>query len=127
MPYVPDENDRRNKLALGLLKPENVGDLNFLFTLEMIKEFKKEMRYHTIHNLCKKYVTEFVVTMSGLPLVVTARMFGFSDRDIETAARLAFMEFYSRVGRVYEDKAILKNGDLKEYQEVLQLIKTPSE
>ena len=39
------------------------------------------------------------------------------DIDKEVARDLAFLEFYRRIGVMYEDFAIEKNGDVVEYGE----------
>lgn len=116
MPYVPNENERRTKLASGELEPEVVGDLNFLWTLEILKDFKVNPRYATVHEIYKKYVF-------GLGLVMPKKWLNkFNEVDIAAAAHLAYNEFSDRIVRYYEDKCIAKNTDLKEYIEVFKII-----
>ena len=92
-----------------------VGQLNYIISLEMKKRFMAEFRYHTIHNIRKDFVTN-AETCSFLN-ALHARNRRFTWDDIKTAAALAFMEFYRRIGARYEDKAIKKNGDI--YEDIL--------
>lgn len=89
MPYIDPE--RREILRNDPTKAETPGDTNFLETDAMLKTWNTSPSYTTLDGL--------------------GHNVGF------TTEQLAFLEFYIRVGRSYENEAINKNGDLPGYEE----------
>lgn len=76
MPYIKQEK------RVKFLDAENAGDLNWLFTREIVK-------YIAIHKLSYQTINDIVGALEG-----------------------AKMEFVRRVVNKYEDKAIERNGDV---------------
>jgi len=122
MPYVDLlERIRLAKEAIPI--PGSVGDMNYLITLDILADFLKEPRYHTIHNIYKIYVLKCMVLYEpSWKKEVVGFTKKFDDADFETACHLAYQEFSSRVVRKYEDLCIKKNGDVDAYKEVLAMI-----
>jgi hypothetical protein len=120
MPYV-DIIERIRMAKEKIPVPKSVGDLNFLVTLDILEDFLKEIRYHTIHNIYKKY---FLTPHQGYFPKWREAVVGktFTIEDFLAACHLAYHEFSSRVVRKYEDMCIKKNGDVDKYEEVLALI-----
>lgn len=121
MPYVDLlERIRLSKEALPF--PKTVGDLNYLITLDILEDFAKEPRYHTIHNIYKKYILNWNdYIFYNTPWVQNVKD-NFQIDDFNAACSLAYDEFSSRVVRKYEDLCIKKNGDVDKYKEVLAMI-----
>lgn len=119
MPYIP-LLERLRMAKEEFPDPHTVGDLNYLVTLDILIDFITEPRYHTIHNMYKKYVLKFT---DYQPLWWTVGgIHDFEEEDFVAARTLAYMEFYDRIGRKYEDHAIAKNGDLDGYKDILKLL-----
>lgn len=89
MPFV--KQDLRAPLLLGDIDPKTVGDKCFLEYYEMIKKWRENPRWTTIHNILKE-------------------RFGLSDN--QTAGILAFLEFYFNHGHPYEIEKKEENGDI---------------
>lgn len=89
MPYI--DPIRREEIHKAPSDAITRGEHNFVKTEEMLKVWNAEPRYDTLDKLAE---------------------------DVEfTTEQLAFLEFYIRVGRSYENEAINKNGDLEGYTE----------
>lgn len=78
----------------------------------------------TINHL--NYVLEFLGNEAGDLNYVISRVIGYKFKLNSRYATIAEItgvlenvkqEFYRRVAAPYEDKAIIKNGDIKEYKE----------
>lgn len=89
MPFV--KQDLRAPLITGDIKPQAVGDLCFLEYSELMQKWRNNPRWTTIHNMLKD-------------------RFGLSDN--QTAAFLAFLEFYFNHGHPYEIEKKEENGDI---------------
>jgi len=120
MPYV-DELERIRMAKEKVPFPKTVGDMNYLTTLDILEMFLKEPRYHTIHKIGRFFLFENSYRPDWYFKNVEVRL-KFDLIDFQTAKFFAIQEFYSRVGRKYEDLAIKKNGDLDAYKVVLELI-----
>lgn len=101
MPYIEDDK-RRKELDEGDF-PKNGGEANYLITTQqIIPAWLASPRYHTIEKLA----IEYLQTVSISPWKTISQ-------EVYSAARiLAFLEFYERVGRPYEDQKIKENGDV---------------
>jgi hypothetical protein len=120
MPYITKSD--RDILKDGTVRIDNVGDFNYLFTLAYLKVWLKEgnQRYKTIHAL--RMAVIFPDTLLEVKQVQERlSMAGAHVIDLSVARELAFLEFYRRVAAEYEDIAIVKNGDLPEYERAIEL------
>lgn len=114
MPYL--KSDIKEILNADPMQAKNAGDYNYLYTVAYIKEFLKEPRYVTIAAIREASIAP--VHLDSVEEVESyLRELGVSVIEREVARDLAFLEFYHRIGRQYEDFAIEKNGDVKEYAE----------
>lgn len=113
MPYIPKE--RREGLKNATLTPETVGELNYLITTRILAEFIANPCYKTIHKLAKQY-------LDGSNLANVPFLPDHLVNEVATAKSLAFLEFYRRVGAIYEYHCSDNNGDLPEYQEALEVV-----
>lgn len=119
MPYL--KTGRKRELMLEKKRANTDGDYNYLYTREYLKVFIAKPEYATIALLAKAAVTgrrvdgveqlEDLLTMLGVPLL-----------DRQAARLLAYVEFYTRIGRLYEQNCITSNGDLDEYAEAERAI-----
>ena len=116
MPYI--EQDFRDKIKQTLQNIQTVGDLNYAITQVILATWLAQPRYATIHELRKAYVTEpkHNVFLNHLRYVLCDK---FSVADVYTASAEAFWEFRDRVGKIYEAKKCVLNGDLPEYIEAV--------
>jgi hypothetical protein len=114
MPYLNDE--RKAILDLDPMQAKDAGDYNYLYTISYLKEFIKEPRYKTIAK----------INSGWLPLIMavsdTLSHLGLTSTEQGEVRRIAFLEFYHRIGRLYEDYAIEKNGDVKEFAEAEEVV-----
>lgn len=117
MPYPPDQ--RKAELRANPQLATNGGDANFLFTVAYLNEFLKEPRYHTIQKL-ENAIAHYQSVRDVFNLLQnTAKL---DTVLIWGSLRCAYIEFYRRIGSLYEDYAIEKNGDVDEYVQAEQLI-----
>jgi len=121
MPYV-DILERIRLAKETIPVPKSVGDMNYLITLDILEDFIKELRYHTIHNIYKKYVLNWLNYEPSWRNASVGINKAFEVEDFQAACHLAYDEFSSRVVRKYEDLCIKKNSDVDKYKEVLALI-----
>lgn len=120
MPYLAEA--RKALVSIKRLLATEDGDWNFLYSVEFLEAFIEKPAYATIARIGKAALDprklagvealEDFLTVNGVPAL-----------DRQAARLLAFMEFYGRIGRMYEDECIKKNGDLKEYKRAEQVIK----
>lgn len=89
MPFV--EQQLREPLVRGDIKPKAVGDLCFLEYSQIMQNWRENPRWTTIHREAK-------------------RLFGFTDDG--AAKFLAFIEFYFNHGHPYEIEKKEQNGDI---------------
>jgi len=89
MPFI--KRDLRAPLLAEDIKPRVVGDLCFLEYSRLMQAWRENPRWTTIHNQFK---------------LIT----GMSDN--QTAAFLAFLEFYFNHGHPYEIQKKEENGDI---------------
>lgn len=108
MPYL---SPKRIEELKGAWKDLTPGDLNYLFTELLIKKWRENPRYATIHALRTASVHP-EVDNDFWDLRATFIEHGLSVVDIRIASDLAFMEFYRRVASEYEDKKAVDNGDV---------------
>ncbi len=111
MPYV--DAKRRAELAQSWLNLGK-GDANFIITTEyIIPRWKANKRYETIAKLEEVLVGGAYGADWELENVKAALVHGgLSHSSIDSACRLAFGEFYRRIGAAYETKAAKRNGDV---------------
>ncbi len=120
MPYLPEE--RKQELDKDPLLANTVGDLNYLFTVEYLKIWLAEPRYATIHKIKEASQNRDSSTAINVLENKLWVSFNFTTNELNVAKELAFLEFYRRVGAEYEEYCIIKNGDLKEYQQAEELM-----
>lgn len=112
MPYL--KPGRIKELMLEKKRANTDGDYNYLYTRQYLKYFIANPSYASIAKIAKSAITgrsiegveqlEDLLTLLGIPLL-----------DRQAARFLAYVEFYARIGRRYEDQCIVQNGDLPEY------------
>lgn len=125
MPYIPT-NSRREILRKDHFAARTKGEVNFVFSIMFLDIFKANKRYDTIHDLRKIVVTPSInPDFENMFYQIPRNGSGLDQTDIRVALDNAWTEFYDRVGRKYEDKAVKKNGDI--YAELLQEIDNESE
>lgn len=116
MPYVP-KKDREETIKRGAI---NVGELNFLYTIQLARIFELFPGYTTIHYM-KKHLQLSEISIGGIPVAyeILTRLSDvakankrFDFEDHRAARELAFHEFMRRVGDKYEDKKKEENGDV---------------
>jgi hypothetical protein len=116
MPYIKE--DQRELITKDIGNTATPGDLNYLITLALLKYWKANPSYGTLHAFRRDFVTD----PKNNVLIKKLRV-DFADTftvgDIHAAAAEAYYEFRARVGAAYEKKKMRLNGDLKEYQEAL--------
>jgi len=111
MPYIPNHARRLDLLnRINLSKTE--GELNFVFYVELLREFYRVKKYATIHMLSKLYHAKDIYPLLDFTKLHDL-VFTWSTEDIQTAAREAFREFTWREIVKYESAAVVKNGDVK--------------
>ena len=109
MPYIT--KNLKEKINDINYSPNSLGELNYLYTLAMIKAWKENPRYDTIHWLkasvicpdLNNYVHEIYSKLKYLNI---------PDISSSVARELAFLEFYRRIGSHYESNKALENGDV---------------
>ncbi len=105
MPYIKQKDRKR------IEKEKNIasfGELNYLIYREMVKQWKLNSKYLTIHTI-KQWSNHISYLWGCLPDGVYYRGL---NTDLLTAGELAFMEFYRRYAVPYENKAKKRNGDV---------------
>jgi len=113
MPYIhPSEQYAIEQGA----QPTTVGQLNWLITKELIKRWKVQPRYTTAHALCHAFVME--PKNNDFLKALSRHNAHFTWMDVQTAAYMAFQEFYRRVVARYEQQKAKENGDVYEKVEV---------
>lgn len=119
MPYIPVSE--RDAIKVNVNNVTTVGQLNYFFTLALLRYWKAAPSYSTIHAFRR----DFVVDPKNNELISKIRR-DFCDRftvaDIHAAASEAFHEFRARVGRKYEKSKRVANGDLQEYKDALDAL-----
>ncbi len=105
MPHVAQSN-RKSMLEGG--KPTKVGDLCFLFANGALQEYNKAASWTTIHTICVALRSPYHTNWTHE--LIQQYMTNWNKTDVETAAYLAFLEFYRLVGSKYEDDKIAENG-----------------
>lgn len=113
MPYVPDTNHRRKQLIENPFDARNGGELNFVFSNLLLNVFRLDRRYETIHKL-QMIVNQPSIdpNFENMFYQIPKGKSGLSSYDVRAALDNAWNEFYDRVVRYYEDKAIKRNGDI---------------
>lgn len=117
MPYIPTEK-RRNELLNDHYDARNGGELNFVFSHLILGIFKADRQYNTIHKI--RTIVNQPSTHPDFENIfyqIPKGKSGLSGYDVRAALDNAWFEFYDRVARHYEDKAIKRNGDI--YAELL--------
>lgn len=89
MPFV--ERNLRAPLIMGDIDPKAVGDLCFLEYYQIMRAWRENPRWTTVHNEFKRI---------------------FKVDDKKAAAFLAFLEFYFNHGHPYEIEKKEQNGDI---------------
>jgi hypothetical protein len=119
MPYLPE--DRKSELDKDPMKANGVGDYNYLYSVAYLNEFLKNPRYATIDLIREASIIPNKSILVG-DVEDNLKYLGTTALERAVARDLAFMEFYRRIGTRYEEFAIVKNGDLKEYQQAEDLV-----
>lgn len=113
MPYL--ESGQKKELMTEPKRATRDGDFNYLYSRAYLKAFIANPSYATIALIAKAAIEpkklDGVERVDDLLTVMLV-----SDLDRKAARMLAYLEFYSRIGRLYEDQCIIKNGDLEEYK-----------
>ena len=120
MPYTKQSD--RDSVRASLRNVRTVGDINFFFTLMILKAWNDRPKYSTYHGLKKDLQTD-PKNSQLVQLVRRELCDGFHVSDIYTAADAAMVEFERRVVRAYEKSKIEENGDVPEYVQALKAIK----
>lgn len=107
MPYIKDS---RRKAILAGDPPKDLGELNFYMTLEIIHRWESKPCYETLTGLFNDFFNmpsdnEFVTGFMRINRT-------FKTSEVCAAAKLAWLEFYRRVGSKYEDLKAQENGDV---------------
>ena len=92
MPFVPLEN--RGSMTCGN-PPRTVGDRCYLEYTKLILAWLKERRWTTAHNEFKRV---------------------FDVDDAQATKTLAYLVFLIREVMPYEEKMVIKNGDIPSYR-----------
>ncbi len=110
MPYL--EESRKEFILNNPAKPHNEGDMNYLFTLAIIRVWEQTPRYKTIHNLRKACYHEPQSIAHIYTIECRLLALNVDRLDIKIARELAFNEFMRRIGSVYEEEKRVANGDV---------------
>lgn len=103
MPFITME--RRKQLEEGAM-PEKLGDLCYLFYVPMVKQFRENESWTTIHNISRDYRS----AVSSVEDKYSSAQFTHSDYI--TASDLAWEVFWVFYGIPYEVKKRKINGDI---------------
>lgn len=105
MPFV----DQQRRLILcteGLKAAEYVGDICFLAYLNIMKKWKEEPRWTTIHSIRLEIEGDLgLLDPTDLPPQ-------FDLEDVHAAELLAFDVFFALHGMEYEREKMKLNGDI---------------
>lgn len=118
MPYVKEED--RISVQVEGNPPKAVGDINCFFYCQFLLTFFANKRYATIAEIKTRkeiYIEEFYNKFWD----------GWWNKvQVSDAFDLAYLEFYIRYGRPYEEEAIKKNGDIlvEEREGKLTIVRT---
>lgn len=119
MPYL--KTGRKREVASEPQRANTDGDFNYLYTRAYLKAFTANPSYGTIALLAKAAIDpkkhDLVERIDDLLTLLLV-----SDLDRKAARLLAYLEFYARIGRMYEKQCIIANGDLEEYKAAEQAI-----
>lgn len=119
MPYTDEL--KRAAVIKSLDAAIEAGDWNFAYTVAYAKRMLNRLAYKTIHELRKAvHDPNLIEEVAYVDSQLAQRKVSALDRQV--ARELAFAEFYARVGRYYEDKAIKKNGDVAEIKQLFAAI-----
>ncbi len=110
MPHI--DQTRRTELNNGNTKPMQVGELCFLFAQGALNVYNATPSWTTIHNIRVALRSPYHAEWSHL--LIQLYMTNWNKMDIETAADLAFLEFYRLVGSRYENAKLEINGNVFE-------------
>lgn len=121
MPYLKE--GRKKEVGSEPKRANTDGDYNYLYTLEYLKAFTANPSYATIAKIRKASINTGKID-GVFHLDNFLAVLGVPALDRQVARDLAFLEFYYRIGRKYEDQAIAHNGDLVEYAEAERAIAT---
>lgn len=119
MPYL--KLGRKKEVMVERKRAATDGDYNYLYTREYLKAFIANPSYGTIATIAKAAIAPHKLE-GVLDLEHLLTMLLVSELDRKTARLLAYLEFYARIGRMYEKQCIIANGDLEEYQAAEQAI-----
>lgn len=110
MPYL--DKDKIDTTVKDVSKITEPGQLNFVISIIIRDEWKKNPSYNTIFVLEHELVTnpEKCHFLKDLYRKIENRDITFSH--IRTAAAQAYREFYRRVASVYETVKMVENGDI---------------
>lgn len=114
MPYL--KLGRKKELMTEPKRASTDGDFNYLYTRAYLKTFTANPSYATIALIAKTSMTgRGIKEVEDLDWDLRTRF--VPDLDVQTARFVAYVEFYARIGRLYEQYCITANGDLEEYKE----------
>lgn len=118
MPYIV--KSRREILKQDHFAARDVGEVNFVFSILILDIFKANRKYSTIHQLRKIVNTPSIHPDFENMFYQIPKSSSLDQADVRVALDNAWLEFYTRVGRRYENGAIVLNGDI--YEEILKEI-----
>lgn len=121
MPYLP--STRKEQLDADPKIANTPGDFNYLFTVCYLKEWLKDgnQRYHTIDRIKAASELPLSPLTENLERLIQSHC-PVTGYAISTAKKAAYDEFRRRVVDPYEEFCIVKNGDIKEYEQAEQLL-----
>lgn len=119
MPYL--KRGRKKEIMVDRKNANTDGDFNYLYSREYLKYFIANVSYAAIARIAKSAIKpQKIEGVEQLEDLLT--FLGVPEIDRQVARMLAYLEFYERVGRLYEDHCIAVNGDLEEYEEAQRAI-----
>lgn len=106
MPFVTQK--RRKALdKKGAIAVESVGDICYLYYKEMVKQWKKEPRWTTAHNIYKEMIDEVQHSTFGLGSECAKEI-----EDEKRSYELAWQVFFIKYVMPYEDEKEIENGTI---------------
>lgn len=116
MPYLSE--NRKKELTTFPERANTPGDYNYLYTVAILTIWNANPRYTTIDLL------EDQIEESTLPEIIRVTHellnIGIPEKKYKKAYRLAYKEFYLRIGQHYEREKRNENGDLIEYEAAMK-------
>lgn len=116
MPHV--DNETKTKLNTTEQQVVKMGDACFLFANLALQMYNVDPSWTTIHKVRVMCRTPWHDEQAHA--LIRAKMGHMSKVDVDTAADLAFFEFYRIIGAGHEDCKIIENGSAFEGAKIPQ-------